>query len=99
MARPVKASDYSLLESFLLDPNTMRLRQMQKTSFHVAMLVNRGKILKVASNRVGSRSQGCGFSDFTIHAEKNVVKQLGDLSQLKGCDLYVMRIQQCRRDR
>ena len=28
----------------------------------------------------------------TIHAEKNVVKQLGDISKLRGADLYVMRL-------
>lgn len=92
MAQPVRSSDYSLLERFLEDPNTMRMRQSELISFHVAMIVKRGKILAIASNRVGSRSQGCGFSNFTIHAERNVVKQIGDFSQLKGCDLYVMRI-------
>lgn len=74
----------------------MRMRQSEVTSFHVAMLVKRGKILRIASNRVGSRSQGCGFSNYTIHAERNVVKELGDVSQLKDCDLYVMRIHRNR---
>jgi hypothetical protein len=96
MARPVRASDYSLVERFLEDPNTMRLRQTDVTSFHVAMLVRRGKILTVASNRLGSRSQGCGFSKYTIHAERNVIKEFGDISQLRGCDLYVMRIHENR---
>jgi hypothetical protein len=96
MARPVRTSDYALVESFLDDPNTMRLQQTDRTSFHVAMLVRRGKILCVASNRIGSRSQGCGFSKYTIHAERNVIKAFGDVSKLKGCDLYVMRISQDR---
>lgn len=92
MAQPVRSSDYSLLERFLNDPNTMRMRQSCTTSFHVAMLVKRGKILTIASNRIGSRSQGCGFSKYTIHAERNVVKSFGDVSQLRGCDMFVMRI-------
>jgi hypothetical protein len=92
MARPVRPSDYSLVSQFLMDPNTMRMRQTDMTSFHIAMVVRRGKILAVASNRVGSRSQGCGFSNYTIHAERNVIKQIGDISQLRDCDLYVMRI-------
>jgi len=96
MARPVRQSDYALVEQFLMDPNTMRLRQTDMISFHIAMLVRRGKILATASNRLGSRSQGCGFSNFTIHAERNVIKEFGDISQLKGCDLYVMRIHQNR---
>lgn len=93
MPTPVRSSDYALLERFLDDPNTMRMRKSFTTSFHVAMLVKRGKILAIASNRIGSRSQGCGFSNFTIHAERNVVKEFGDISQLKGCDMFVMRIQ------
>ncbi len=96
MAQPVKPSDYALMEQFLMDPNTMRMRQTDVISFHVAMLVKRGKILAVASNRIGSRSQGCGFSKYTIHAERNVIKEFGDTSKLKGCDLYVMRIKQDR---
>lgn len=96
MARPVRQSDYSMMEQFLIDPNTMRMRQTDLISFHVAMLVKRGKILRVASNRLGSRSQGSGFSNFTIHAERNVVKEFGDISLLRGCDLFVMRIHQNR---
>ena len=92
MSRPVRQSDYALLESFLEDPNTMKMRQMDRTSFHIAMLMRRGKILLVASNRVGSRSRGCGYAKYTIHAEKNVIKQFGDTSKLKGCDLFVMNI-------
>ncbi len=92
MSRPVRPSDYALLENFLEDPNTMKLRQMEKTSFHIAMLMKRGKILAVASNRVGSRSRGCGYATYTIHAERNVIKQFGDTSKLKGCDLFVMNI-------
>jgi hypothetical protein len=93
MAQPVKPSHYALLESFLLDPNTVRMRQSEKTSFHLAMIVKRGQILKMASNRIGTRSRGCGYADYTIHAERNVMKQLGDTNKIRGCDLYVMRIQ------
>lgn len=74
----------------------MRLRQTDKTSFHVAMLVYRGKIIEIASNRIGSRSQGCGFGAYTIHAEKNVIKRFGDTSKLKDCDLFVMNIHEHR---
>jgi hypothetical protein len=92
MSRPVRPSDYALLENFLEDPNTMKMRQMEKTSFHIAMLMKRGKIMAVASNRVGSRSRGCGYAKYTIHAERNVIKQFGDISKLRGCDLFVMHI-------
>ena len=81
-----------LIQHFLVDPKTTKLRLQHRTSVHIAVLVRRGKIISVASNRVGTRSRGCGYSAYTIHAEKNVVKMLGDVRQLKGCDLYVMRI-------
>lgn len=84
----------SILEQFLNDPRTTTLKSVHLTSIHQAVLVKRGKILAVANNRIGSRKRGCGYSEFTIHAEKNVVKSLGDISKLRGCDMYVMRF--CR---
>jgi hypothetical protein len=55
------------------------------------MIIKRNKILAIAHNSVGSRSRGCGYSDQTIHAERAVVKNLGDFSQLRGATLYVYR--------
>jgi hypothetical protein len=82
----------SFLDDFLNDPRTVNLRNIHNTSLHVAILIKRGKVLAQATNRIGSRSRGAGFSSLTIHAERNVVKQLGDISQLRGADLYVVRI-------
>jgi hypothetical protein len=90
--QPARERHYALLDSFLEDPNTTRLRQSDRTSFHLAMLVQRGKILCVAANRVGSRSRGCGYSKYTIHAERNCIKKFGDISKLKDCDMYIMRV-------
>ena len=59
--------------------------------YHQAMIVKRNKILAVSHNSLGSRSRGCGYSDQTIHAERAVVKNLGDYSQLKDAVLYVYR--------
>ena len=61
-------------------------------STHVAAVVKRGKLLAVGTNRSGNRSRGSGFSDFSLHAERAAVKALGDMSQLRGADLYVVRI-------
>lgn len=68
------------------------MRSHYVTSVHVAILVKRGKILAHASNRIGSRSRGAGYSENTIHAERNVVKHLGHVSQMRGADMYIMRI-------
>ena len=62
------------------------------TSYHKAVIVKRGKVIASATNRVGTRSKGSGYSDYTIHAEKAVVKKLGDISQLKGATLCVWRL-------
>jgi hypothetical protein len=59
--------------------------------FHQAMLVRRNQILAIANNTVGTRSRGCGYSDRSIHAERAVVKRLGDTSKLRGATLYVCR--------
>jgi hypothetical protein len=63
-----------------------------KTQAHVAVLMKRGKIMEVASNAVGSRSRGCGYESRTIHAERAVIKKVGDMSKLNGAVLVVIRI-------
>ena len=62
-----------------------------KAQFHQAMIVKRNQILAIAHNSVGSRSRGVGYTDRMIHAERAVVKRLGDISQLRGATLYVCR--------
>ena len=69
-----------------------RENRTHNTSQHMAVIVKRGKVIASAQNRVGNRSKGSGYSDFTIHAERAVVKKLGDISQLRGATLCVWRI-------
>jgi hypothetical protein len=60
---------------------------------HVAMIIGRGgRILATATNREGSRSCGCGHSDFSIHAERAVLKKIGDLTKLRGATMLVVRL-------
>jgi hypothetical protein len=61
------------------------------THYHQAVLIKRNKILAIGHNSVGSRSKGVGFSHQTIHAERAVVRNLGDISQLRGATLYIYR--------
>lgn len=67
-------------------------KSVHRTSFHYAEIQKGNKVLARSRNRVGSRSRGCGWSDQTLHAERAAVKALGDLSQLRGCILIVVRI-------
>ena len=80
-----------ILEQFRNDPRTIKMRLSHITSVHLAVIVYKGKVIAEATNKVGSRSKGCGYSNYTIHAEKNVVKILGDYTKLRDADMYVMR--------
>jgi len=62
-----------------------------KTFYHQALIIKRNKIIAIGHNSIGSRSRGCGYSSQTIHAERAVVKNLGDISQLRGSTLIVYR--------
>jgi hypothetical protein len=80
-----------IFQQFLDDPRTERLRDRHYAHLHMAVIVKRGQILAEATNNYGSRSRGSGYSKSSIHAERNVVKQLGDISKLRDADMYVMR--------
>ncbi len=62
-----------------------------RTQLHYAQILVRNKVIAFARNSVGSRSRGCGYGDLTIHAERAVVKKLGDFTKLKGATLVVWR--------
>lgn len=80
-----------ILEQFRNDSRTVKMQLSHLTSVHIAVIVLRGKNIAEATNRLGSRSRGSGYSNHTIHAERNVVKKLGDYNKLRGADMYVMR--------
>lgn len=84
-------TEMSILEGFLDDPRTINMHKKHRTSIHRAIIVKRGNVLAEADNNYGTRSRGSGYSASSIHAEKNVIKELGDISKLRGADMYVMR--------
>jgi hypothetical protein len=70
-----------------------RAATMMSTNLHIAFLYGRGGILLgMSTNRIGSRSRGAGFSTYTIHAERNVLRMVGDVSLLRGATLVVVRV-------
>jgi hypothetical protein len=87
----IHLSQSSIFHKFLEDPRTTSLKEKHNASLHRAVLVKRGQIIAEATNNYGSRSRGSGYSRSSIHAERNVVKALGDISLLKGADMYIMR--------
>lgn len=88
----MKQSDAKLLDQIISNTRTVNLRYAHFASIHVATLIKRGKIIAQATNGFGSRSRGSGYSAASIHAEKNVIKQLGNIHDLRGADMYVVRI-------
>jgi len=82
----------SFVPNILEDKTIMNLIHAHKMSIHVAIIVKRNKVIAMATNKVGTRSRGVGWSDRTIHAEKNVVRELGDYAQLRDATMYVIRI-------
>ncbi len=68
------------------------LLKRHNTQIHIAMVVKRGKVIGTAVNSIGTRSKGCGYDNYSIHAERAVIKKLGDLRQLEGAFLMVIRI-------
>lgn len=58
----------------------------------MARLTRRRKVIAEARNTIGTRSRGSGWDDQSLHAERAVVKRLGDISQLSGCTLEVIRL-------
>jgi len=76
----------------LLIEEGIRARNKKKGFIHIALIVKRNKIISIAYNQVGTRESGCGYSDYTIHAERNAIKQVGDFNKLNGASLYVVRI-------
>lgn len=86
----------TIIHNILTNKSIQNLTAAHNTSIHVAFIVLRGKVLALATNDIGSRSRGCGYSDLTIHAEKAVVKKLGDTSKLRGATLYVIRISRAK---
>lgn len=61
------------------------------TYIHIALLMKGKRIIAWATNRVGTRTQGCGYANMTIHAEIAVIKKFGDMKALKGLSLVVLR--------
>ena len=81
-----------IILELLNDKTLINMTACHTTSIHVAILFKRNKVIAMARNKIGSRSRGAGWSDCTIHAEKNVVKELGNFDLLRGATMYVFRI-------
>jgi len=87
-----RVEDFLLYSHAHLFVQSKESKKNRMNSLHMAVLVKRGKIIETATNSLGSRSRGSGYSELSLHAEKAVVKKLGDTSKLRGCTMYVWRI-------
>jgi hypothetical protein len=84
-----KLSDYEEIAQ----EYAIRASSSMNTSLHIAFLYGRsGVLLAMSTNRIGSRSRGAGYSKYTIHAERAVLKMVGDYTMLRGATLVVVRV-------
>jgi hypothetical protein len=68
-------------------------KSCHNTDLHYAGVYKRGKLLAQARNKVGTRARGSGWSAYTLHAERAVVKMVGNVEDLRGATLVVVRVQ------
>jgi hypothetical protein len=80
-----------LLESILNTVSYKKTKHMSPKQCHVAIIYKRGKILSIGINKIGTRSRGCGWNDLSIHAEIMAIKNIGDMSKLRGAKLLIVR--------
>ena len=92
MDEQFKHSEIRILDTIISNQKFINLRYAHFASIHVAVLMKRGKIIAKATNGFGSRSRGSGYSESSIHAERNVIKEFGNIYDLKGVEMYVVRI-------
>lgn len=67
-----------------------RYKDVHTTHYHVAQIWRRNKCVAEARNRVTTRSKLSGSDKNTLHAEKAVIKMVGN--DLRHCTLYVFRV-------
>jgi len=72
-------------------PLIVKRKNVINTNLHIALLFKGKKLITYAFNKIGSRSNGCGYNNATLHAEIAVLKKLGDISAIKGLRLVVLR--------
>jgi hypothetical protein len=96
MVDAIRHSEVRLLDRILSNQRTLNLRYAHFASIHVAVIMKRGRIIAEATNGFGSRSRGSGYNTSSIHAERNVLKQLGNIHELRGAEMYVVRISRTR---
>ena len=85
-----KESIYDLLHANWPMKNIWMKTELRNV--HIAIVMKHGKIIEMATNHLGTRSRGCGYADRTIHAERAVIKKIGDHTKLDGAILIVVRI-------
>jgi hypothetical protein len=84
-----------LLDHYLYEDNLAKIYAGRPLGpIHLAVLMKRGKIIADAYNNIVTKRYNTrkGQCTSTIHAERNVVRALGDISRIRGADMYVMRI-------
>ena len=75
-----------------MDLASVTWTKSELSQVHIAAIIKRGKVLAVSTNAIGTRTKGCGYDNRSIHAERAVIKKVGDNNALNGAILVVYRI-------
>ena len=71
-------------------PQVTRYTEKSRCHYtHIAFVFRGRKLLAIGQNRVSTRH---GPDYITIHAEADAIRQLGDISKLRGATLVVVRL-------
>ena len=79
------------LEALVESTRNDYIQQKRNQQVHFAAVVKRNKILAIAQNYY-SISNSSWPRRSMVHAERAVIQGLGDLSKLKGAELFVWRV-------
>ncbi len=92
----------STLFSYLMDTFQPEAKVNEQATYkHTSAIVSHGKVIAVATNRIGAKARArktgprydnSPHGSCTIHAEIAAIRSVGDLNRLRGADMYVWRI-------
>jgi hypothetical protein len=77
------------LDTHIYPQKTRYTEKSRMNYIHVALLFRGRKLLAIGQNRISTRH---GPDHITIHAEADAIRQLGDVSKLRGATLVVVRL-------
>ena len=85
--------DYNKITYEELAFQYIKIAKNTRYKLHIAFLYDKkGDLICESKNKIGTRSKGAGYSEYTIHAERAVLKLVGNNIFLKDATMVVIRV-------